>query len=63
MSDQKPLNLSNLTVGHLDVVPTDSLDSTAHSHGMPELAASCALPECASGTSLYLPEDWDWADA
>jgi len=61
MSDQKPLNLSDLTVGRLDVVPTDSLDSAAHSHGMPELAASCNCTVCFN--SLFLPEDWDWADA
>lgn len=44
MSDQKLLlDLSDLAVESIEVVPADSLDSAAYGHGMPELGASCGL--------------------
>ena len=67
MSDQTLLDLSDLAVESIEVVPADSLDSAAYGHGMPELAASCyqCIPPCSSSlkVSAFLPEDWDWADA
>jgi hypothetical protein len=35
------LDLSDLAVEKIEVIPADSLDSAAYGHGMPELAASC----------------------
>jgi hypothetical protein len=66
MSDQTLLDLSDLAVERIEVVPADSLDSAPYGHGMPELAASCypCIPPCSSyvKASAFLPEDWDWAD-
>jgi len=67
MGDQKLLDLSDLAVERIEVVPADSLDSAAYGHGMPELAASSfpCIPPCNSyvKVSAFLPEGWDWADA
>lgn len=60
MKDQKLLDLSDLAVESIEVVPADSLDSAAYGHGMPELAASCSGDP--RFQSRYLPEDWDWAE-
>ncbi len=35
------MDLSDLAVESIEVVPAGSLDSAAYGHGMPELAASC----------------------
>jgi hypothetical protein len=63
MAEQTVLDLSDLAVERIEVVPADSLDSAVYGHGMPELAASCTncVPFC--DASFFLPEDWDWADA
>jgi hypothetical protein len=58
------LDLSDLAVESIEVIPAGSLDSATYGHGMPELAASCICtcgqtPPTMSG---YLPEDWDWAE-
>ncbi|MBV8542574.1 MAG: hypothetical protein JO063_00715 [Pseudonocardiales bacterium] len=60
MSEQTLLDLSDLAVESIEVVPAGPLDSAAYGHGMPEPAASCTIGDAASG---FLPEDWDWADA
>jgi len=62
MSDQKLLDLSDLAVECIEVVPADSLDSAAYGHGMPELAASCQCNGYPPLVSSFLPEGWDWAD-
>jgi hypothetical protein len=64
VSEQTSLDLSDLAVERIDVVPADSLDSASYGHGMPEFAASC-ICTCGQTPPLsgYLPEDWDWADA
>lgn len=51
------LDLSDLSVETIEVVPASSLDSAAYGHGMPELAASC---NPCTGYSMFMPEGWDW---
>ncbi len=64
MSDQKlMLDLGGLAVESIEVVPAVSLDSAAYGHGMRELAASCSEDEDDDIASVFLPEDWDRADA
>jgi hypothetical protein len=60
ISDQKLLDLGDLAMERIEVVPAGSLDSAAYGHGIPELAASCYGCNCSR--SAYLPEDWDWAE-
>lgn len=58
MSDQKlMLDLSDLTVESVEVVPADSLDSATYGHGMPELAASSHHPEPPSCGSCEDPPE------
>jgi len=50
MSDHTlTLNLDNLAVERIEVVPASSLDSAAYGHGMRELAASCGAVLCSCG--------------
>jgi hypothetical protein len=61
MSNQRQaLDLNDLDVESIQVVPADSLDTATDGHGMTELAASCrsldAAPYCGS---CYAPDDAD----
>jgi len=58
MNDQKlMLDLSDLAVESIDVVPAGSLDSATYGHGMPELGASCGLLVTSCRGGGYMPGD------
>jgi hypothetical protein len=60
MSTQKPaLDLSDLTLTSIQVVPADSLDPAADGHGMTELGASCGVT--CSCSQAYMPDESDEA--
>lgn len=67
MSDQKlTLDLGDLAVESIEVVPAASLDSATYGHGMSELAASCTDddssdedPNSDCGSCLFMPDESD----
>ena len=59
MNDQKlMLDLSDLAVESIEVVPAGSLDSATYGHGMPELAASCLIAR-RFGSCVSITEESD----
>jgi len=63
MGDQKlAMDLSDLAVENIEVVPAESLDSATYGHGITELAASCGgtpcnCGQCSSCTAMYELKD------
>jgi hypothetical protein len=59
MSDRTlTLDLSDLAVESVEVIPADSLDSATYGHGMTELSASCVSVFIFSNVgSCFMPDD------